>query len=165
MHVVACCLLADVKHLVPVGSRITLVSTAAASRERPVLGHQATQCTMPPRLQVRLQRPVRTSHSFTLPSSEADASHCPEGSGLMLRTCIHNDTVTARFDHTMQVQRCDVENVTIGCREKRQEASVRLTCRMQMLSSLAKWVCCAIHTCILMPGGSSPCRHLLTNTF
>lgn len=73
----------------PVGSRMTLVSTAAASRDRAGLGHQATQCTAPPRVQVRLQRPVRTSHSLTLPSSEAEASHCPDGSGDTLRTYMH----------------------------------------------------------------------------
>ena len=65
---------------------MTRVSTAAASRDRPGLGHQATQCMTPLNVQVRVHLPVRTSHKRTLPSSEAEASHWPEASGDMLRT-------------------------------------------------------------------------------
>ena len=72
---------------VPVASSTKRVSTAAASKARPELGHQATHLTGALRAQVRVQRPVRTSHSFTAPSSEAEASHWPVGSADMLRTC------------------------------------------------------------------------------
>ncbi|KAA6423597.1 MAG: hypothetical protein FRX49_06657 [Trebouxia sp. A1-2] len=39
-------------HRSPVGRRMTRVSTAAASRDRPGLGHQATQCMTPLNVQV-----------------------------------------------------------------------------------------------------------------
>ena len=65
---------------------MTRVSTAAASKDRAAFGHQATHCMTPPNVQVRVHLPVRTSHRRTVPSSEAEASHCPEESGDMLRT-------------------------------------------------------------------------------
>ena len=70
----------------PEGERMTRGSTTAASKDKAALGHQATHCMTPPNVQVRVHLPVRTSHRRTVPSSEAEASHCPEESGDMLRT-------------------------------------------------------------------------------
>ncbi len=67
--------------------RTTLLPTATASSCTPLLGHQATLCTGASRFQLRRQRPVRTSHRRSVPSSEPEARCCPKASGATLRTC------------------------------------------------------------------------------
>jgi len=61
--------------------------TTADSRRAAGAGHQATQTTGPPSAQVRRQRPVRASHSRSVPSLLPDASHWPLGSTANDRTC------------------------------------------------------------------------------
>lgn len=101
----------------PAGRRMTESPAAAEMMRRPAAGHQATQCTRDLRFQMRMQRPVCTSHSRTLPSSEPDTSHCPLASTATLRTCNRSYTSLRSFtlDHEHPADRLNKDCAQCSC--------------------------------------------------